>query len=110
MDSVSPNDPIYPRLLEYFCEDSKQMLPAIGQYLASGQLAEVQNMAHSIKSSAALLGFEDVAELSEKLEQLCRQTPHDKLNQQQIYRQMMSAFEEAFLKLDATIKEEAQNG
>ena len=64
---------IYIRLLEIFARDNADYVATIRERLSSGEIAEAQRMAHSLKGSAATLGAMALSQCALDLEQALRE-------------------------------------
>ena len=84
-DNVVYVDPDLEELIPGFLENRQQDIVRIGEFLAEGNLTEIQRIGHSMKGSGGGYGFDEISRIGSGIEEAAKQvdtTEIEKLNSQ----------------------------
>ena len=62
----------FPRMVEYFLEDSVMYMKGIEEGLAANDAEKIKSPAHTVKSSAHQLGAEKMSEIAKQIEHMAK--------------------------------------
>ena len=98
LDAVEDNEELLTELGTMFLEQYPTLLTTIKSSLASGDAQELRRAAHTLKSSAKVIGAKDVGDTALAVEELARDNELDKVEQ------ALEALESALSRVEPALK------